>query len=118
MDSWLSDFGERSMKSQIYSLGVGAPVRIVRFILTEECGDDPDIAVVTPIGSLREVLARISQKAKTRISSALVGLIDLRIHAEEEVYVIKCVDRRNWLRVNAIEDADAVVQDVFDGVSG
>ena len=116
MDSWLVESGKRSMKSKIYSLGSGESIRIIRFILDDSIEEEESvITVLTPFGSLREILARISEKAKTRVSNALVGLIDLRVHADKEVYVIKSAERRNWLRVNAIEDADSVVQDVFDG---
>ena len=65
---------------------------------------------------LLEKLLRIGSKANVPVSNLLVGNSDLRIHAEDEVCIIKPTARRNWLRINAIEDADSVVQDVFNGI--
>ena len=117
MDAWLAGSGGRCMRAEIYSMGSRSPVRVVRFVLGDNCGGGPDLRVVRPDGPLHDVLARIGRRAQIRISSALVGLRDLRVHAGDEVCIIKPAARRNWLRVNAIEDADAVIQDVFDGVS-
>ena len=76
------------------------------------------MTTVTPNSSLHDVLVQIGRRASIRISSALVGLRDLRVHAGNEVSVIKPAARRNWLRINALEDADAVVQDVYEGALG
>ena len=117
MDTWLADSGRRSMRGEIYRLGHCEPIRVIRFVLNGKPGDRPHQRVVTPSGRLHEILAQIGGRAQVRVSQALVGLRDLRVHADNEVCIIKPAARRFWLRVNAIEDADAVIQDVFDGVS-
>lgn len=116
MDTWLAEYGQRSMRGEIYRLGSREPVRVIRFLLDAHSDDGPALRVVTPSGRLHEVLARIGGRAQVRVSDALVGLRDLRVHAGDEVCIIKPAARRYWLRVNAIEDADAVIQDVVDGV--
>ena len=116
MDTWLADSGRRSMRGEIYRLGSREPIRVVRFLLDGNTDDGSHLRVVTPSGRLHEVLAGIGGRAEVRVSNALVGLRDLRVHADDEVCIIKPAARRYWLRVNAIEDADAVIQDVFDGV--
>ena len=116
MDSWLADSGQRSMRGEIYRLGSREPVRVIRFLLDGHAEDGPPVDIVTPSGRLHEVLGRIGGRAQVRVSNALVGLRDLRVHAGDEVCIIKPAARRYWLRINAIEDADAVIQDVFDGV--
>ena len=73
--------------------------------------------VIEPEGGLSTVLAKIGERTGVRIADELIGLRDLRVHAEDEVSIIKPAARRNWLRVQAFEDADQVVQDSVDGVS-
>ena len=73
--------------------------------------------MITPDGALSDVLAGIGERTRVRITDELVGLRDLRVHAKDEVSIIKPAARRNWLRVQAFEDADHVVQDNVHGVS-
>ena len=116
MDTWLADFGKQSMRGEIYRLGSLDTLCVVRFLLDGNSGNESRLREVEPSGRLQDILTGISGRAQVQVSSALVGLRNLRIHAGQEVFIIKPSARRNWLRINAIEDADAVVQDVFDGI--
>ncbi len=109
MDVWLSAGERRHMRAEIYRLPSDAPLRVIRFILEEGPGPSKAVKVITPAGDLSEVLARIGERTRVQITKELVGLRDLRVHAEDEVSIIKPAARRNWLRVHALEDADGVV---------
>ena len=114
MDAWLSALNRRRMRAEICELASDAPHRVVRFVLE----DRPVPSVVTIVasdGPLRAVLARIGDRTETRISEALVGLRELRVHGRDEVSIIKPAARRNWLGVRGLEDADAVVRDGAHG---
>ena len=116
MDAWLSAGKPRHMRAEIFRLPDDAPVRVIRFVLEEERGPSEEVKVITPGGELSDVLALIGERTRVQLSKELVGLRDLRVHAEDEVSIIKPAARRNWLRVHALEDADQTVQDsVGDG---
>ena len=109
MDVWLSASKLRRMRAEIYRLPTAAPFRVIRFIIEEAPGPSQEMRLVTPDGALSDVLASIGQRTRVRITEELVGLRDLRVHAKDEVSIIKPAPRRNWLSVHALEDADGVV---------
>ena len=109
MDAWLGASNLRRMRAEIYRLPADAPLRLIRFVLEETPGPSRDVHVITPEGTLSTVLASIGERTGVRITDELVGLRDLRVHAKDEVSIIKPAARRNWLCVQALEDADGVV---------
>lgn len=111
MDEWLSGRGQRRMRAEIVDFDEEVPLRIVRFVLEDQSGPSTRIETVDAKGPLGTVLRSIGEKARVRVAEALVGVRDLRVHAGDEVAIIKPAASRNWLRVNALEDADAVVND-------
>ena len=117
MDAWLNASNRRRMRAEIYLLPMAAPFRVIRFALEEAPGPSREVEVIEPEGGLSTVLAKIGERTGVRIADELIGLRDLRVHAEDEVSIIKPAARRNWLHVQAFEDADQVVQDSVDGVS-
>ena len=110
MDAWLSASNRRRMRAEIYDMAQEAPHRVVRFVLEDR--PVPSVAeVVAPDGPLRSVLERIGERTQVRVAEALVGVRELRVHARDEVSIIKPAARRHWLSVRGLEDADAVVRD-------
>ena len=110
MDAWLSASNRRRMRAEIYDMAQEEPHRVVRFVLEDRPG--PSVAeVVAPDGPLRSVLERIGERTQVRVAEALVGVRELRVHARDEVSIIKPAARRHWLSVRGLEDADAVVRD-------
>ena len=117
MDSWLNASNRRRMRAEVYRVPDDAPLRVIRFVLEEAPGPSEEVTVITPDGPLSTVLAGIGERTSVRITDELFGLRDLRVHAIDEVSIIKPAARRNWLRVQALEDADQVVQDSVYGVT-
>ena len=113
MDAWLSD--RPRLRAEIVRLPSDAPVRVIRFVLEDAVGPSGEVKVITPSEDLSDILARIGKRAEVQITQDLVGLRDLRVHATNEVSIIKPAARRNWLRVHALDDADQTVQDTVDG---
>ena len=114
MDAWLSASNRRRMRAEIYDMAQEAPHRVVRFVLEDRPG--PSVAeVVAPDGPLRSVVERIGERTQVRVAEALVGVRELRVHARDEVSIIKPAARRHWLSVCGLEDADAVVRDSASG---
>ena len=98
MDAWLSASNRRRMRAEIYALPPDAPHRVVRFVLEEQPGPSV-VKVVMPGAPLSSVLARIGERTEVRVTEALVGLRELRVHARDEVSIIKPAARRHWLGV-------------------
>ena len=114
MDAWLSASNRRRMRAEIYDLSPDSPLCVVRFVLENSPGPSV-VEMVAPDGPLSAVLSRIGERTKVRISEALVGVRELRVHARDEVSIIKPAARRNWLAMRGLEDADEVVQDSVSG---
>ena len=113
MDAWLSD--RPRLRAEIVRLPPDAPVRVIRFVLEDAVDPSGEVKVITPGEDMSDILARIGKRAEVQITQDLVGLRDLRVHATNEVSIIKPAARRNWLRVHALDDADQTVQDTVDG---
>ena len=110
MDAWLAASNRRRLRAEIYDVASDSPYRVIRFVLEDRPG--PSVtSVVPPDGPLKAVLAGIGERAAVRITESLVGMRELRVHAKDEVSIIKPAARRYWLSVCGLADADAVVRD-------
>lgn len=110
MDAWLSGAGRRRMRAEIMDMK-DAPLRVIRFVLEDTPGPPEAPKTVPADGPLGTVLSRIAERAKVPVTDVLVGVRDLTVYADNEVLIIKPAAARNWLGVQALADADAVVQD-------
>ena len=110
MDVWFSALNRRRMRAQIYDLPEDAPHRVVRFVLEERpC---PSVAeVIRPTRSLQSLIRDIGARTKVNVENGLVGNRALRVHAHDEVSIIKPAALRHWLGVCGLEDAGLVVRD-------
>ena len=117
MEAWLSVSGRRRMRAEVYDLHESAPIRVVRFALENKSGPSV-IDVVSTDKNLTSVLTRISERTKVQIATELVGVRELRVHAQDEVAIIKPSALRHWLGVCGLEDADAVLRDSISGNGG
>ena len=115
MDTWLAGANRRRVRAEVLAMEERVPLRVIRFVLENVPGPSHAPVVVQPDGSLNIVLSRIGKRAKVPVTNVLVGVRDLVAYAEQEVFIIKPAASRNWLRVQAMEDADAVVQDSVRG---
>ncbi len=112
IDVWLSAANRRHMHAEVFKFAEHVPFRVVRFIL-EEGSDSSSAGVISPQGSLKDVLYRIGERMEFPLASHLVGQRELRVHGTNEVVIIKPAARRHWMGVSALEDADAVVVESF-----
>ena len=116
IDGWLAATERRHMRAEVFHLPMGAPLRIVRFVL--EDGYVPSSAeLVTPDGDLRSVLQQIGQRLNVRLATVLSGQRELRVHDRREVVVLKPSARRHWMGVSGLDDADAIVVDSLSGTA-
>lgn len=114
MDTWLSVSNRRRMRAEIFEVAPDAPLRVIRFVLENTPGPSV-VESIHPDGPLSSVLAKIGERTEVRLTNELVGLRELRVHAKDEVSIIKPAARRHWLGVCGLEDADAVVKDSVYG---
>jgi hypothetical protein len=111
---WLSARNKRHMRAEIFDLPRTDALRVVRFVLEDGPGD-ATVEVVKPEDALNDILARIGNRLKVKLATALTGERELRIHGRNEVVIIKPAARRYWMGIAALEDADAVVAESFAG---
>jgi hypothetical protein len=109
---WLSVRNKRHMRAEIFRVAPGEALRVIRFVL-EDGRDAPKVDVAEPGVGLNELLSRIGKRLNVRLTTALTGMRELRIHARNEVIVIKPASRRHWMASAALEDADAVIRESF-----
>lgn len=115
MGAWLEASKKRSMKAELYDLPKNGPLRVVRFVLQER-PTSSKIEIVRPEGELATLLKQIGSRLSVSISSALIGEREMRVHAKNEVVVIKPAARRFWMKSSALEDVDAVIAESYSRV--
>lgn len=110
MDVWFSALNRRRMRAEIYDLPEDAPHRVLRFVLEERpC---PSVGeVIRPTRSLQSLIRDIGARTKVNVENGLFGNRALRVHAHDEVSIIKPAALRHWLGVCGLEDAALVVRD-------
>ena len=114
VDVWLAARKRNHLRAEVFALPAHAPLRVVRFAL-EDGYAVSSAQIVTPDGTLRNLLDRIGQRLEVPIASYLHGQRDLRVHGRREVVIIKPAARRHWMGVSALEDADAVIVESLTG---
>ena len=110
MDAWFSATERMRMRAKIYDLPEDATHRVVRFVI-EERPCPSVVEVIKAQRPLQSVLTEVSARTKADVASALVGKSELRVHAHDEVSLIKPAALRHWLEVCGLEDASLVVKD-------
>ena len=108
IDGWLSALLRRRMRAEVFDLPQRDALRVIRFVLEERPGPS-EMVVVQPSGELSEVLLRIEQRLNVKLSNAIIGQRELRVHGPSEVVIIKPAARRHWMGTSALEDADAII---------
>ena len=118
MDAWVGFSDCRRLHAEIYQFPDYTPIQVIRFFVDEHTRLQQS-RVVVQRGSLHTVLAGIAHRTGELVAPEFVGLRELRVHSSDEVNIVKSTARRNWLGVQAVSDADAVVRDfVANGWSG
>lgn len=114
IEGWLSARNRRHIRAEIVDLPEHAALRVVRFVLNDGTGSASARSIQAE-GGLKDVLGRIGKRMNVRIATALSATRELRIHGRNEVVVIKPAAKRYWMKIVALEDADAVVAESFSG---
>jgi hypothetical protein len=112
--TWMRASQARSMKAEIFDLPLLSPLRIVRFIV-QDVPDGWNVEVFRPESELTNVIRQIGARLNVPVASSLTGTRELRIHARDEVIIIKPAARRFWMNASALRDVDAVVSESFAG---
>lgn len=110
MDAWQGFSDRRQLCAEVYLFPDCTPIQVVRFFFDHRIGPHAT-RVVTQRASLPAVLEGIENRTGERIAPDFVGSRELRVHSSNEVNIVKSTVRRNWLGVQALSDADAVVRD-------
>jgi hypothetical protein len=66
--------------------------------------------------SLTDVLARISDHIHQPLDGNFQATPDLRVFVGNNLYLIKPMQQRFWLKSTALADADAIAMDLQDAI--
>ena len=110
MNAWQGLLDCRRLCAEIYQFPDSTPIQVVRFFF-EHCTCPQDSRVVIQRSSLSAALEGIANRTGEWIGPEFVGLRELRVHSSNEVNIVKSSVQRNWLGIQALSDADAVVRD-------
>lgn len=110
MDAWTGFSARHRLSAEIYQFPDHTPIQVIRFFVDDHTRQQ-ESRVVIRRNSLQMVLASIANRTGEMVAPELVGLRELRVHSSDEVNIVKSTARRNWLGVQALSDADAVVRD-------
>ena len=114
VDPWFYAANERRLRAEIYEFEYTALLRVIRFVLEEH--PPPSIVdVVSPHGSLSDVLARLGEYHDVSIADDLSTHRELILTDSDEVVIVKPSARRYWLGVAAMADARFVLEESFKG---
>lgn len=109
VSNWLRNDGTVSARLEACSADLG----ILRLSLDgvsttyTEAGD----------GSLADVLSHISEHLRQPLDGNFQLMPDLRVFVGNDLYLIKPMQLRFWLRATALADADAIAMDLQDAVA-
>lgn len=110
MDAWRSLSDRRRLCAEIYQFPDSTPIQVIRFFFDHRTCPR-EARVVIQRSSLSAALEGIADRTGEWIAPEFVGLRELRVHSSNEVNIVKSTVRRNWLGIQALSDADAVVRD-------
>ena len=108
IDVWLRERNRHRMRAEVFDLPLREPLRVVRFVVEDQPGPSV-VEVVSPDGSLRQLLDRIGERLESSLTNYLVGQREVRAYESGEVVVVKPAARRHWMGVCALGDADEVI---------
>lgn len=98
----------RSIRAEVFVPRASTPLRAVRFVFLDGY-EQPRITEIPVSDSLSDILERIARRLGVALSSALAGRREIIAQSESEILVVKSAARRNWLPVQALNDADSVL---------
>lgn len=118
IEVWLAATGKRSIRSEVFDLGLNAPLRVVRFTVGDVAQSDETRRVRYANGRLKEVLENIASRMNVPLGPYLRAGRTIRAYVGDEVFIIKPASRRYWSAGIALQDADYVLaEDVSGGIA-
>lgn len=109
----VSDWFRGSGRISAHLEASSADLAILRLSLNGE----PERYAESQNHAVTEALAHISEQIHQPLAGNFHLVPDLRVFAGKNLYLIKPMQLRFWLRVTALADADAIVMDLQDAVA-
>jgi hypothetical protein len=107
LNAWSLALGRERYDAEIFDLGVGSALRIVCFAK----GGTGQVQKTDLHESLNDVVAGIGSRIRLPIAERLAAVRELRVHTEDELFIIKPSSRRFWSAAAGLNDADATLGD-------
>jgi hypothetical protein len=113
LNAWQGALGRAPYSAEVLAVRPSAPLRVVRFVPAQA----QKINVIEVDEDLNESLVKIGARIKLPIAERLAAMRELRIHAGEEVLIVKPSARRFWTPATGLNDADAALGDGLAGTN-
>ena len=113
VDPWLAAEDGRTIRSEMFQFQVSSPLQMVRFVIDR--GSEYPRCSIVHRPDFATTMKEIERSLGFRFPDFVPGALPIRVYGEREVVIIKGVDRRNWIEILALEDADTVIRESMTG---
>ena len=107
INAWQEALGREVYGAEILELRQASPLRIIRFVVRE----DAVIGSAKLESSLNDILTQLGARIRLPIAQHLAAIRELRIHADDELLIIKPAVQRYWTPATGLNDADSTLGD-------
>jgi hypothetical protein len=107
LNAWSSALLRERYDAELFDVRAASALRIIRFVK----GGTGQISKAALDESVNDVIERIGKKMRLPIAERLAAVRELRVHADNELFIIKPAARRFWSAAAGLNDADAALGD-------
>ncbi len=107
INAWRKALGRKPYSAEVLVLRSTSPLRVIRFF----DGGAGDVTLAAFNAELNDVLLQIGSRIRSPIAEHLAAVRELRVHAENELLIIKPAARRFWTQAAGLNDADSALGD-------
>ena len=113
----LSDWLDDKRRLSVRLIAFNADFGILRLRLHDTINASEDAYAESENTSLSEALGNISKSLKKPIESNFRTMLDLRIFVGDNLFLIKPMQRRFWLRSTALTDVDSIASELETNIA-
>ena len=107
INAWQMALGRERYSAEVLVLRSTSPLRVIRFF----DGGNGNVTRGDFNAELNDILQQIGSRIRSPIAEHLAAVRELRVHAENELLIIKPAARRFWTAAAGLNDADSALGD-------
>jgi hypothetical protein len=107
VNAWSSALERSTYDAELLDVRAASALRIIRFIK----GGTGQITKTQLDENVNDVVEKIGRRMRLPIAERLAAVRELRVHSDNELFIIKPAARRFWSAAAGLNDADAALGD-------